>query len=248
MRIAGRVVHDALRRMTDAAAPGVTTAQLDAIAEQVLAEHPGAVPLFKDYPSSMPGVPPFPAVTCISVNEQVVHGIPGGRPLRDGDIVSVDFGVRLDGWCGDAATTILVGDVPAPVRRLCQVTERALHVAIENMRPGRRWSAIARQMQRVAEDAGFAVIRDFVGHGIGMALHEEPKVPNFFSPDLAMHDIVLKPGLVLAVEPMCALGTEKVRPLADGWTIVTEDNRPAAHYEHTIAVTDDGCTVLTDGR
>lgn len=248
MRVSGRVVHEALRRMTEAAKPGLTTADLDAVAQGVLDETPGAIPLFKDYPSSTPGVGPFPAVTCISVNEEVVHGIPGGRELVDGDVVSVDFGVRIDGWCGDSATTILVGEVPERTRLLCEITQKALDVAIENMRPGKRWSAIARQMQRVCEEAGMAVIRDFVGHGIGMNLHEEPKVPNFYSHELAMHDIVLSPGLILAVEPMCALGTERVRPTSDGWTIVTDDGSPAAHYEHTIAVTDDGADVLTDGR
>ncbi len=247
MRVAGRVVHEALRRCREACKPGVTTAEIDAEAETVLAES-GGLGLFKNYPAPSPGVKPFPAVTCISVNEEVVHGIPGSRVIKDGDIVSIDFGVRIDGWCGDSATTILVGDVARKWRKLCDVTEQVLQIAVNNVAPGRRWSQVARQMQTFAEAEGMSVVRDFVGHGIGQQMHEEPKVPNFVSPDLIRHDIELKPGMVLAIEPMCTLGSEQVRVASDGWTVVTKDGKPAAHYEHTIAVTEDGCEVLTDGN
>ncbi|MDH3583996.1 MAG: type I methionyl aminopeptidase [Phycisphaerae bacterium] len=246
MRQAGRLVHEALQRCRAICEPGVTTARLDQEAEEVLAES-GAIGLFKNYPAPSPNVPPFPAVTCVSVNEQVVHGIPGDRVVADGDLVSIDFGVRINGWCGDAATTILVGQVRPAWKKLCQVTEHVLQVAIENLRPGRRWSEIARLMQNYAEESGVSVVKDFVGHGIGEQMHEEPKVPNFVSKELLRHDITLEPGMVLAIEPMCALGGEQVRLGADGWTVVTASGEPAAHYEHTVAVTEDGCEVLTDG-
>jgi len=247
MRRAGRLVHQALQRCREACKPGVTTAEIDAEAEKVLAQSPEATALFQWYPTYREGEG-FPAVTCISVNEEVVHGIPGDRKIAEGDLVSVDFGVRIDGWCGDSATTILVGDVLPRWRKLCDVTQEALEIAIDMMRPGIRWSQVADKMQRHAESHGMSVVKDFVGHGIGQKLHEDPKVPNFVSEDLLRHDIELTPGMVIAVEPMCSLGSEAVRMLSDGWTIVTADKKPAAHYEHTIAVTEDGCAVLTDGR
>ena len=246
MRDSGRWVHEALRRCREVCRPGVTTGAIDAAAESVLDEC-GGTPLFKNYPASSPGARAFPASTCISVNEEVVHGIPGDRVVRDGDIVSIDFGVRIDDWCGDAATTILVGNVDEPVRRLCEVTEHVLTIAIENIRPGRRWSQVARQMENYAARAKLGIVREFVGHGIGRKLHEEPKVPNFVSRELLRNDIELRPGLVIAVEPMCCLGGESVRVLGDQWTVVTVDGLPAAHYEHTIAVTESGCEILTDG-
>ncbi len=247
MREAGRIVRQALDRCAAACKPGVTTAEIDAEAEKVLAET-GAMGLFKWYPTYQEGQG-FPACTCISVNEQVVHGIPNSeRVIRDGDIVSIDFGCKLNGWCGDSATTVLVGDVPGPVRKLCETTEHVLRIAIENIRPGRKWSQVARLMESYAGRAGFGIVREFVGHGLGQTMHEEPKVPNFVSRDLLRRDIELNPGLVIAVEPMCCLGGEQVNVLEDKWTVVTADGKPAAHYEHTIAVTDDGCEVLTDGR
>lgn len=248
IRRSGRLVHEALRRCREACRPGATTAQISAAAQSVIDETPGAVALFKDHPAQNTAVRPFPAVTCISVNEEVVHGIPGNRVIRDGDIVSIDFGVRHEGWCGDAATTILVGNVSAENRRLCEVTEHVLRIAIENARPGRAWSRIARQMQSYAERAGLGIVRDYVGHGIGASMHEDPKVPNYVSDELRKRDFELRPGMVLAVEPMCLAGGEEVKVLNDGWTVVTADGKYAAHYEHTIAVTETGCEVLTDGR
>lgn len=248
MRLAGRLVHRTLKLCREACVPGATTADIEAQAEKVVQET-GAFPLFKHYPKyEKPDSTCFPANTCISVNEEVVHGIPGNRVIQDGDIVSVDFGCRIDNWCGDSATTILVGQVPSKVRKMCETTDYILTIAIENMAPGKKWSEIARLMQRYADNAGYAVIRDFVGHGIGQKLHEDPKVPNFVSQDLLRNDFTLTPGMVLAVEPMCALGTHQVRTLPDHWTVVTADGLPAAHYEHTIAITEDGCEVLTDGQ
>jgi methionyl aminopeptidase len=247
MRRAGRVVHEALQACRRVCEPGVTTAQINAAAEQVLEKH-GATGLFLNYPHPGGLNAPFPAVTCISVNEELVHGVPGERVIEDGDIVSVDVGVKLDDWCGDSATTILVGNVDSNVRRLCEVTEHALDIAIANIRPGLTWSRIARMMEDYAARARLGIIRDYVGHGIGRDLHEEPKVPNFVTRELKRNDIPLEPGLVMAIEPMCTLGTERTRTLADHWTVVTADRKHAAHYEHTIAVTEDGCEVLTSGE
>ena len=248
IRRAGRLVHEALRRCEAACVAGATTAQVNAAAQGVLAENPGAEGMFLNYPSPAAGVTAFPAVTCISVNEQVVHGIPGSRVIRAGDLVSVDCGIRYEGWCGDSATTIEVGAQTGEHRRLCEATRHVLRIAIENIRPGRRWSRIARQMQDYAERAGFSVIRDYVGHGVGATMHEEPKVPNFVSDELRRKDFELRPGMVLAVEPMCATGTYRVKTLDDGWTVVTADGGYAAHYEHTLVVTETGCDILTDGR
>ncbi|MCC7191813.1 MAG: type I methionyl aminopeptidase [Phycisphaeraceae bacterium] len=246
MRAAGRVVRKVLNRCQEVCKPGVTTREIDEEAYRVYTAE-GARGLFKNYPTYRSGEG-FPANLCISVNEEVVHGIASDRKIRDGDIVGVDCGVQLDGWCGDAATTILVGNVRPEVKKLCEVTQHVLDIAIENIRPGRRWSQIARLMQGYAEEAGLSVVRDFVGHGIGQQMHEDPKVPNFVSRDLLRSDIVLREGVVLAIEPMCNLGTKDVITLPDGWTVLTVDRKPSAHYEHTVAVTANGADVLTDGR
>ena len=246
MRGACRLVRQVLQRCREVCRVGATTAEIDGEAEEILAQNENAVGLFKNYPTYKPGEG-FPALTCISMNEEVVHGIPGDRRGQAGDLVSIDFGCRIDGWCGDAATTVMVEPVSEADRRLCQVTEHVLQVAIENIRPGRRWSRVAGMMAGYAEQAGMGVVKDFVGHGIGQTMHEEPKVPNFVNQELLRNDIELAPGMVLAVEPMCSLGRGQVKVLADKWTVVTVDGQSAAHYEHTIAVTDDGCEVLTDG-
>jgi methionyl aminopeptidase len=177
-----------------------------------------------------------------------VHGIAGDRVIRDGDVVSIDCGVEVDGWCGDAATTVEVGNVRPEARRLCEVTRHVLELAIANVRPGRLWSQIARLMQGYAEQSGMSVVRDYVGHGIGQKMHEDPKVPNFVSRELMRHDIVLREGMVLAIEPMCNLGSKEVQVMPDGWTVLTVDRQPSAHFEHTVAVTARGADVLTDGR
>lgn len=246
MRAAGRVVRKVLNRCQEICQPGITTRQIDEEAYRIFTAE-GAKGLFKNYPTYRPGEG-FPSNLCISVNEEVVHGIAGERVIKEGDIVGIDCGVQLDGWCGDAATTVMVGQVRPEVRKLCEVTQHVLAIAIENMKPGRRWSQIARLMQSYAEQQGLSVVRDFVGHGIGQQMHEDPKVPNFVSRDLLRNDILLREGVVLAVEPMCNLGAKEVVTLADGWTVLTVDRQPSAHYEHTVAVTAHGANVLTDGR
>ncbi len=246
MRAACQVVRNVLQRCRELCRPGVTTREIDDEALKVI-QKGGARGLFKGYPGNG-SAPPFPANLCISVNEVVVHGIADGRVIKDGDIVGIDCGVEVDGWCGDAAVTLLVGEAPARVRELCRVTEHVLDLAVQNIRPGRHWSQIARIMQNYAEQAGFSVVKEFVGHGIGRKMHEEPQVPNFVSPETRKRDILLKEGMVLAIEPMCNMGTEQTRTLDDGWTVVTADGLPSAHYEHTVAVTANGADVLTKGR
>jgi methionyl aminopeptidase len=246
IRAAGRIVRQVLNRLGEMVAPGVTTEELDAEAERLCRQH-GARCLFKGVPGRA-GAGPFPGSICASINEEVVHGIPSRRAVAGGDIVSVDFGVELDGWCGDAAETFMVAPVAPEVGRLVDATRGALAMAVRMMRPGGRWSAIAKAMQKSIEDQGFSVVREFVGHGIGASMHEDPKVPNFFSRELEARDIVLREGLVLAVEPMVNLGAPAVECAADGWTVVTKDHLPSAHFEHTVAVTSHGADVLTDGQ
>lgn len=247
MRQAGQVVHRVLMRMHELACPGVTTAELNAVAEEMIAESSG-IALFKGVPNPAGGEP-FPAALCISVNEELVHGIPGERVLKQGDVVSIDCGVRLAGYCGDAATTIEIGSVSAEVHRLVAVTRRAVEVAIEGMKPGRMWSEVAREIQSYVEGERFSVVREFVGHGIGREMHEEPKVPNYWAESQSGMDFELVPNLVIAVEPMvnmggCRVGLGSPR----GWVVLTRDRQCSAHFEHTIAVTGSGADVLTDGR
>jgi len=246
MRRAGRVVNDVLSRLGEMVGPGVKTEELDTEAERLCHERGGRC-LFKGVPGRG-GAGAFPGAICISLNDEVVHGIPSKRAIRSGDIVSVDFGVELDGWCGDAAVTFLCGEVSPPVRRLVDVTRNALAIAVRMVRPGEKWSNIARAMQTYVEDEGFSVVREFVGHGIGSDMHEDPKVPNFVSRELEMRDIRLQEGMVLAVEPMVNLGSAVVHYAEDGWAVVTNDRLPSAHFEHTLAVTAEGVDVLTNGR
>jgi methionyl aminopeptidase len=244
MRKAGAVVADVLSELQKAAKPGVTTGHLDAIATRMTADA-GAEALFRGVRSSQ-AKRPFPGAICASVNEQVVHGIPSEETvLREGDILSVDFGVRLSGYCGDAAVTVPIGEIAPDKRRLIEVTKGVLDLAIAQAKPGVRWSAIAGKMQHYAESAGFSVVRDFVGHGIGTKMHEDPKVPNFVSDELLADDIVLVEGMILAIEPMITAGKYAVRTLPNGWTVVTRDGKCSAHFEHTIAVVKGGCEVLT---
>ena len=244
MRQAGRIVRRVLDRLGEIIAPGITTEELDRQAEQLCLQMNGKC-LFKGVPGRG-GAGPFPGSICASINEEVVHGIPSAkRVIHDGDIVSIDFGVRLEGWCGDAAETFIVGSVPPPVRRLVDATRNALKAAVAMIRPGEKWSAIAGAMQKLVEDEGFSVVREFVGHGIGQEMHEDPKVPNFVSPDLLRRDIFLREGMVFAVEPMVNLGSAAVEYGDDGWTILTRDRKPSAHFEHTVAVVGGGVDVLT---
>lgn len=247
MRGAGRIVNQVLAELGAMVEPGVTTAEMNAHAERIIRDA-GAQALFKGVENPQAKFP-FPACICASVNEQVVHGIPQDRPLEDGDVVSIDCGVKLKGYCGDAARTFAVGKVPVTIRRLLDKTHESLQIAIREMRPGRRWSEIARQIQACVEDAGFGVVREFVGHGIGQEMHEEPKIPNYWSRSQAGADFELQAGMVLAVEPMVTAGRPEV-VLGDdtGWPVSTRDGSVAAHFEDTIGITESGADVLTDGR
>ncbi|HUW20121.1 MAG TPA: type I methionyl aminopeptidase [Sedimentisphaerales bacterium] len=244
IRQAGIVVAGVLSKLQEIAEPGVTTGQLDAVASQ-MTEEAGGQALFKGVRSPLARTP-FPACICASVNEEVVHGIPSNDVrLKDGDILSIDFGVMLDGYCGDAAVTIGIGRISAEKQRLIDVTSRVLGIAIARAAPAVKWSEVAAEMQGYAESAGFSVVKDFVGHGIGRKMHEEPRVPNFVSEDLLADDIVLAEGMVLAVEPMINAGASEVKTVKNGWTVVTKDGKCSAHFEHTIAIVKNGCEALT---
>jgi methionyl aminopeptidase len=241
MRKAGLLVWEAHQIAARLVRPGITTGEIDAAIEAFFVEH-GAVPLFK----GVPGKVPFPAVTCISVNEEVVHGIPGPRILKEGDVVSIDTGCKLDGWCADSAITHPVGQVDPEVQRLLDVTKGALDLAIHCMREAQCWSQVAAEMERFVKEAGFSVVECFVGHGIGREMHEDPQVPNFVSNQLRRNgDFKLEPGLVIAIEPMVNMGTKKVKAMPDYWTQSTVDGKPSAHFEHTVAMTAEGPLVLT---
>jgi methionyl aminopeptidase len=243
MRKAGLVVWEAHQIATALVEPGVSTAEIDAAVERLF-DDKRAEPLFR----GVPGVVPFPAVTCISVNEEVVHGIPGPRRLVAGDCVSVDTGCRLDGWCADSAITHPVGEVAPRVKQLLDVTKGVLDLAIDLMGKKRLWSEVAADMETYVRDAGFSVVESFVGHGIGREMHEDPQVPNFVSKQLRRSgDFELRPGLVIAVEPMVNMGTKRVKGMPDHWTQVTQDGQPSAHFEHTVAITEHGPVALTAG-
>jgi methionyl aminopeptidase len=245
MRKAGLAVWNAHRIAARMIKPGVSTLRIDEAIEEYF-DSISAEPLFKNYPNSTRNRPVFPAVTCTSVNEAVVHGIPNDRPLAEGDILSLDTGCRLNGWCGDAARTYAVGKIDSEVQRLLDVTEGVLNLAIELMHSKSYWSAVAREMATFVSDNGFSTVECFVGHGIGRDMHEEPQVPNFDSRSLrGAGDFRIEPGLVIAVEPMVNMGTKRVRLLSDDWTQVTADGQPSAHFEHTIAITADGPMLLT---
>lgn len=244
LRNAGLVVANVLSKLKKNAKPGVSTADLDDIAME-MTHQAGAVALFKGVPCPYMNKP-FPGGICASINEQLVHGIPSKTAvLKDGDILTVDFGVKLNGYCGDAAFTVGIGKISDDRQKLLDVTKRLLDIAIKHMAPGIKWSTIAAMMEQTATQAGFSIVKDYVGHGIGTEMHEDPKVPNFVSKELLRDDIVLKKGMILAVEPMVNMGKAGVRTLSDGWTVVTKDKKCSAHFEHTIAVVENGCEVLT---
>jgi methionyl aminopeptidase len=234
MGAACRLVAEILGELRGLVAAGVTTADLDAHAERRV-RAAGGVPAFKGYHG-------FPATLCTSVNDEVIHGIPGPRALADGDVVSIDLGVVLDGFYGDAAITVPVGAIGEPAAELLRVTEESLHRGIEQAVVGARVSDIGAAVQRHVEAHGYSVVREFVGHGVGRALHEEPQVPNYGP---AGRGPRLTEGMTLAIEPMVAMGKAAVKVLGDGWTAVTKDRSLAAHYEHTIAVTADGPRIMT---
>lgn len=234
MRQAGRAVAETLEGLRALARPGVTTRELDRFAEEALRAR-GMRPAFKGYRG-------FPASICASLNEVVVHGIPSDRRLEEGDILSIDLGAEHEGYYGDAALTLPIGRVSAAAGRLLQVTEEALARGLEQARPGNRLHDISWAIQSCAEEAGYGVVRDYVGHGIGRAMHEDPQVPNVGRPGSGPR---LQAGMVLAIEPMVNAGTAEVRLLEDGWTVVTADRRLSAHFEHTVAIREEGPDVLT---
>ena len=240
MREAGRLVVGALNICREMAKPGVRTIEIDQAVERFYLEH-NATPLFKGYPGRVP----FPAVTCLSINEEVVHGIPGPRALKDGDLLKVDTACRLNGWCADRAITIPIGTVRPERLRLLRVAQEVLQIAIDELPRRRWWSEIASLMQKHAEQAGFSVVTSYVGHGIGRAMHENPQVPNFVNRETRKHDFRLEPGMVLAIEPMVNMGRSAVETLRDHWTVVTRDGLPSVHVEHTLALTVDGVMVIT---
>ncbi|SDM89603.1 methionine aminopeptidase, type I [Geoalkalibacter ferrihydriticus] len=240
MRHAGLLLWQAHQVAAKMITAGTLTRDIDRAVEETLVAG-GGIPLFK----GVPGKVPFPAATCISLNEEVVHGIPSSRVLNEGDLVSLDIGVKLNGWCADAAVTYAVGEIDEEKARLLRVTEECLARAIGALRPGVRWSKIALKLQKFAEREGFSVVEELVGHAIGREMWEPPQVPNFFTRQ--MPDFKLRTGLVLAIEPMINLGRKEVVLRPDHWTIASRDGKPSAHFEHTVALTEDGPVVLTCG-
>jgi len=239
MREAARHVAEILLEVRERARAGVTTGELNEHAKRSI-ERRGVGSSFLGYGPR--GAPPYPAVMCMSLNEEIVHGIPGPRELKEGDILSLDFGVHVDGWHGDSAVTIPIGEVSDDTKRLLATTRDSLYRAIDQLVPGNRLSDIGHAVQTFAEAQGFSVVRQFVGHGIGRALHEPPQIPNFGPPGKGPR---LRDGMVFAIEPMVCIGTHEVRMLDDDWTAVTADGQPAAHFEHTILITDHGPEILT---
>ncbi|MBN3523725.1 type I methionyl aminopeptidase [Paenibacillus apiarius] len=234
MREAGRIVAETHRLLAKSIEPGITTRELDSIAETFIRSQ-GATPSFKGYNG-------FSGSICASVNEELVHGIPGQRKLNEGDIISIDIGAEYRGYHGDSAWTYGVGAISESAQQLLDVTEQSLFAGLALVKPDVRLYTISHAIQRVIEDAGFSVVREYVGHGVGAELHEEPQIPNYGVPDRGPR---LKPGMTLAIEPMVIAGERHVKTLADNWTVVTVDGTLCAHFEHTVAVTPDGCEILT---
>ncbi|HZK56389.1 MAG TPA: type I methionyl aminopeptidase [Desulfosporosinus sp.] len=234
MRKAGRIVGETLALMRELAKPGISTIELDRKAEEYIRAQ-GAIPAFKGYSG-------FPATLCTSVNEQVVHGIPGLRNLESGDIISIDCGAVIDGYFGDAAVTLPIGEVSEDLQKLLRVTEESLMLGIAQAKLGNRLYDVSHAVQTHVESNGFSVVRDYVGHGIGRAMHEDPQIPNFGKSGRGPR---LEVGMALAIEPMVNMGTYEVQTLKDHWTVVTKDSRPSAHFEHTVAITENGPEILT---
>ena len=234
MRESSRIVAEILQALRPLCQPGMTTAELDRVAEEMTRKL-GAQPAFKGYRG-------FPRTLCTSINHEVVHGIPGDRELKEGDILGLDFGVVYNGYYGDSAITVPVGQVAPELKELLQVTEESLYLGIQNMKAGNHLADISRAIQTHAESHGYSLVKEFGGHGIGKRLHEDPMVLNYV---VNGRGIKLKPGLVLAIEPMVNLGGDQVRILSDGWTVVTVDGKPSAHFEHTVAITENGPEILS---
>lgn len=237
MREAGRVNAAALAAVLEMLRPGITTADLDAVAAETIRKH-GGQPVFKGYP----GAYPYPATICVSLNDELVHGIPGKRKLKDGDIISIDCGTLLDGFIGDSAFTAGVGEISPAAQRLLQVTEQALTIGIEKMRAGNRVGDVSSAIQMFVEGQGFHVTRVYTGHGVGRQMHEGPQVPNYGTPGRGM---ILRAGMTIALEPMVLVGTSNTRVLADQWTVASADGSLTAHFEHSVAVTEGDPFILT---
>ena len=234
MEVANRIVAEILEGVKEKVQPGIETRELDELAEEMCRQR-RVKPAFKGYRG-------YPRSICVSVNEEVVHGIPGPRCLKAGDVVSLDFGVKYEGFYGDAAITVGVGDVGEKARALIAVTEESLYAGIAKVKAGQRLSDISHAVQTVVEGAGFGVIREFVGHGIGRSLHEDPQIPNFGPPDRGP---TMQVGMTFAIEPMTSMGSWQVRILQDGWTAITQDGSCAAHFEHSVALTENGVLILS---
>ncbi|WP_020062311.1 type I methionyl aminopeptidase [Bacillus sp. 123MFChir2] len=234
MREAGKIVALTHQELKKHIAPGITTKELDQIAEKTILKY-GAVPSFKGYNG-------FPGSICASVNEELVHGIPGKRKLQEGDIISIDIGAKHNGYHGDSAWTYPVGNISESVQKLLDVTEKSLYLGLEHAKPGERLSNISHAIQTYVEDSGFSIVREYVGHGIGQNLHEDPQIPHYGPPNQGPR---LKPGMVICVEPMVNQGRRYVKTLSDDWTVVTVDGKWCAHFEHTIALTEAGYEILT---
>ena len=234
MEVANRIVAEILEGVKEKVQPGIETRELDELAEELCRKHK-VQPAFKGYRG-------YPGSLCVSVNEEVVHGIPGPRRLKAGDLVSLDFGVKYDGYYGDAAITVGVGEVSAKARALMEATEKSLYAGIAEVKAGKRLSNVSHAVQAVVEGAGFGVIREFVGHGIGRSLHEDPQIPNFGPPDRGP---TMQVGMTFAIEPMTSMGSWQVRILQDGWTAITQDGSCAAHFEHSVALTENGVLILS---
>ena len=237
LREAGRINARALEAVRQLIRPGVTTAELDASAEEVIRKH-GAVPTFKGYP----GPYPYPASICVSINEQLVHGIPGKRKLQAGDIVSIDCGSTFEGFVGDSAFSIGVGEISAQAQRLIEITEQALYIGIKQMRVNNRVGDVSAAIQEFVESSGFNVTREYTGHGVGRQMHEGPQVPNY---GIAGRGQILRQGMTIALEPMVLVGTSQTRVLPDQWTVVSVDGSLTAHWEHSVAITDGEALILT---
>jgi methionyl aminopeptidase len=236
MREAGRIVAEVLSRIGESVAPGVSTADLEAVADEIIVGKYGAIPSFKGYRG-------FPGLVCASINEEIVHGIPGTRTLREGDIISVDVGVIHNGYHGDAAITVAVGEIDAASQRLMDVTAESLRIGIEAAQMGSWTTDISSSIETYVEGQGFSVVREYTGHGIGRQMHEDPQIPNYYNP--RMGRARLRPGMTFALEPMVNAGGWRTRVLEDKWTVVTDDGKRSAHFEHTVAVTRNGPEILT---
>jgi methionyl aminopeptidase len=237
MREAGRIVAEVLARIRETVSPGITTAELERIADEIIVQKYDAIPSFKGYRG-------FPGMVCASVNEEIVHGIPGRRVLNEGDIVSVDVGVIYKGYHGDAAITVAVGEIGAESQRLMDVTTQALQIGVAAAVPGNWTTDISKAIQEYVEGQGLSVVREYTGHGIGRQMHEDPQIPNYYDPRVGGR-VRLRPGMTFALEPMVNVGDWRTQVLDDKWTVVTADGKRSAHFEHTVAVTKNGPEILT---